>query len=58
MRMPEDLSTEERHQVLDLIVAQFIRDTEKLPSRTSVLELMTWHAVKLDKEQRNDSADD
>ena len=30
------------HRILDLLVADFIATTERLPSETSVMELMSW----------------
>lgn len=32
----------ELHQNLDELVADFIIDTDKLPSKTNILELITW----------------
>jgi hypothetical protein len=32
------------HEYLDELIADFIRHTGKLPSRTTVLELMRWAA--------------
>lgn len=33
---------ENLHRSLDELVADFIAHTEKLPSKTSVMELLTW----------------
>lgn len=33
---------EELHKVLDELVADFINHTEKMPSKTTVMELMEW----------------
>lgn len=48
---PKTLSVEEHrdrhvllHQYFDELVSDFIRHTGKLPSRSSVLELMQWSA--------------
>ena len=32
----------ELHGYLDELIADFIRDTDKLPSETKLTELMTW----------------
>ena len=32
----------ELHKAFDELLADFLTHTEKLPSKTSVLELMTW----------------
>ena len=32
----------ELHGKLDELIADFIRHTEKLPSKTTLMELMTW----------------
>jgi hypothetical protein len=32
------------HQALDELVADFIRHTDSLPSKTTVMELMDWSA--------------
>lgn len=32
----------ELHHYLDELIADFIKHTEKLPSRTSLMELMDW----------------
>jgi len=36
------------HKSLDELVADFIRHTERLPSRTTVLELMKWSSEQVD----------
>jgi len=33
---------EELHRMLDELIADFIQHTGKLPSQTSILELMEW----------------
>lgn len=36
------------HMVLDDLVADFICHTSKLPSKTTVMELMTWSSEQAD----------
>jgi len=37
------------HKMLDELVSDLIRHTEKLPSKTTVLELMKWSSEQIDK---------
>jgi len=45
---------EELHAALDQLVADWISQTEKLPSKSTVLELMTWsHQQTINPTEKN-----
>ncbi len=45
---PRVLSHQELHQALDLLLAQFLLEhPKKMPSRISVMELLTWSNARL-----------
>lgn len=39
----------ELHKALDELAADFITDTSRLPSKTSVMELMLWSQEQINK---------
>lgn len=43
-----------QHEVLDIIIAQFIFSTGKYPSRATVMELMQWSAERLRRIEEGD----
>jgi hypothetical protein len=40
------------HRHLDMMVAAFIDESGKLPSKTTLMEFMEWSAVKADNERK------
>ncbi len=47
-----ELRARQLHSSLDMLVADFINDTGRLPSQTTVMELMEWSNGRMEKESK------